>query len=256
MKKKFLIIPFLFLFFGFTVDHNKKITVYLIGDSTMSIKEKRAYLEMGWGVPFVHFFDTTVVVDNRAKNGRSTRTFLEEKLWQPVYKQLKEGDYVFIQFGHNDESKEKADRYTTPEQYKNNLLRFINETKSKKAIPVLLTPVSRRRFKDGKAIESHELYSSLVREVAANTGVHFIDLDKKSIDLYQQLGDEKSKLLFLQLKPGEHPNYPDGKFDNTHFNELGARLIAQLVLAEIRNLNADLKNRIVKPVKKTADENI
>jgi lysophospholipase L1-like esterase len=256
MKKKFLIIPFLFLAFGFTVDHNKKITVYLIGDSTMSIKEKRAYPEMGWGVPFVHFFDTTVVVDNRAKNGRSTRTFIEENLWQPVFKQLKEGDYVFIQFGHNDESKEKTDRYTTPEQYKNNLLKFINETKSKKAIPVLLTPVSRRRFKEGKAIESHELYSALVREVASKTGVHFIDLDKKSIELYQQLGDEKSKLLFLQLKPGEHPNYPEGKIDNTHFNELGARLIAQIVLAEIRYLNADLKNRIVKPVKKTADENI
>jgi lysophospholipase L1-like esterase len=250
MKKKFLIIPFLFLLFGFSVDHNKKITVYLIGDSTMSIKEKRAYPEMGWGVPFVHFFDTTVVVDNRAKNGRSTRTFIEEKLWQPVIQQLKEGDYVFIQFGHNDESKEKTDRYTTPEQYKQNLLRFINETKAKNAIPVLLTPVSRRRFKDGKAIESHELYSSLVREVAENTGVHFIDLDKKSIELFQQLGDEKSKLLFLQLRPGEHPNYPDGKIDNTHFNELGARLIAQIVLAEVRNLNTDLKNRIVKPVKK------
>jgi lysophospholipase L1-like esterase len=250
MKKKFLIIAFLFLLFGFAVDHNKKITVYLIGDSTMSIKEKRAYPEMGWGVSFVHFFDTTVVVDNRAKNGRSTRTFIEEGLWQPVYQQLKEGDYVFIQFGHNDESKEKTDRYTTPEQYKNNLLRFINETKAKNAIPVLLTPVSRRRFKDGKAIESHELYSALVREVAANTGVHFIDLDKKSIELYQQLGDEKSKLLFLQLKPGEHPNYPDGKIDNTHFNELGARLIAQIVLAEIKELNIDLKTRIVKPVKK------
>lgn len=250
MKKKLFIIPLLILLFGFTVDNNKKLTVYLIGDSTMSIKEKRAYPEMGWGVPFVHFFDTTVFIDNQAKNGRSTRTFLEEKLWQPVYQHLKKGDYVFIQFGHNDESKEKKDRYTTPDQYKNNLLRFINETKTKKAIPILLTPVSRRRFKDGKAIESHELYSGLVREVVATTGVDFIDLDKKSIELYQQLGEDKSKLLFLQLAPGEHPNYPEGKIDNTHFNELGARLIAQIVLAEIRNLDLDLKSRIVKPVKK------
>src|SRR5882672_9342970 len=86
----------------------KKITVYLIGDSTMANKEVRAFPETGWGMPFQYFFDSTVVVDNRAKNGRSTRSFISENLWQPIADALKEGDYVFIQFGHNDESKEKA----------------------------------------------------------------------------------------------------------------------------------------------------
>ena len=161
---------------------------------------------------------------------------------------LQEDDYVFIQFGHNDESKEKVDRYTTPDEYKANLLRFINDTKSKKANPVLLTPVSRRKFDStGKALETHEVYSKLVREVAAQTGVPFIDLDKKSQELYQQYGADKSKLLFLQVEPGENPNYPDGKIDNTHFSELGARKIAQLVLAEIRALNIPLAEKIVKP---------
>src|SRR6478609_7591938 len=130
-----------------------KITVYLIGDSTMSIKEKKAYSETGWGMPFALFFDSTVVVDNRAKNGRSTRTFISENRWQPIVDNLKEGDYVFMQFGHNDESPEKVDRYTPPEDYKKNLTRFINETRSKKAIPVVLTPVTRRKFKDGKIQE-------------------------------------------------------------------------------------------------------
>lgn len=224
-----------------------KIKVYLIGDSTISVKETRAYPETGWGMPFVHFFDSSVVVDNRAKNGRSTRTFISENLWQPVADNLHKGDYVFIQFGHNDESIEKTERYTTTEQYRINLELFIQQTRNKKAIPVLLTPVSRRRFdKNGRALETHAGYSDVVRKIAAEQSVSCIDLDKKSQQLYQRLGQENSKLLFLQLKSGEHPNYPEGREDNTHFNELGARLIAQLVLEEIRNLNLELANRIVK----------
>lgn len=213
----------------------------------MSVKEVKAYPETGWGMPFVYFFDSTVKVDNRAKNGRSTRTFLSENLWQPVAEGIKEGDYVFIQFGHNDESKEKTERYTIPDQYKANLLRFISETRAKKGNPVLLTPVSRRRFDStGKAMETHEVYSSVVRSLAREAHVPLIDLDQKSQEVLQQFGEEDSKLLFLQLKPGEHPNYPQGKVDNTHFNELGARIMAQSVLDGIRTLNLELAERIVK----------
>src|SRR6185369_906041 len=167
----------------------KKITVYLIGDSTMSIKKTGAYPETGWGMPFKYFFDSTVTVDNRAKNGRSTRTFISENLWQPVADNLKEGDYVFIQFGHNDESKEKGDRYTTPEQYKSNLTKFITETRAKRANPILLTPVSRRKFKDGKAQETHQEYSPLVIDVATQQNVPLIDLDAKSLELLQKFGE-------------------------------------------------------------------
>jgi lysophospholipase L1-like esterase len=225
-----------------------KITVYLIGDSTMSIKETNAYPETGWGMPFVYFFDQSVTVENHAKNGRSTRTFLSENRWKPVTDHLQAGDYVFIQFGHNDESVEKKERYSTPEQFKKNLELYVQETRAKKAIPVLLTPVGRRRFdENGKVKESHEVYSELVRTVANEQQVAFIDLDKKSQELYQQFGVENSKLLFLQLKPGEHPNYPNGVDDNTHFNEMGARLIAQLVLEEVKNLKLGLADRIIKP---------
>ncbi len=235
---------------SFALPANKKIRVFLAGDSTMSVKETKAYPETGWGMPFVYMFDSSVVIDNRAKNGRSTRTFISEGLWDNLINDVQPDDYVFIQFGHNDESPEKVDRYTSPEQYRTNLARFVEETRMKKAHPVLLTPVSRRKFKDGKQVETHEVYSKIVRDLADHLKVPLIDLDKKSQQLYQQFGEENSKLLFLQLEPGEHPNYPEGKTDNTHFNELGARKIAQIVLTELRSLNLNLADHIIKPVVK------
>ncbi|MDQ3682210.1 MAG: rhamnogalacturonan acetylesterase [Bacteroidota bacterium] len=248
MKKYFWIATFFLS--AFALPPKNKIKIFLAGDSTMSVKEVKAYPETGWGMPFIHFFDSTVTVDNRAKNGRSTRTFISEGLWEKLINDVKEDDYVFIQFGHNDESKEKTERYSSPEEYKNNLTKFITETIAKKAKPVLLTPVSRRRFKEGKTIETHEVYSKVVRELSQQMKIPFIDLDKKSMELYQQYGEETSKLFFLQLQPGEHPNYPEGKIDNTHFSELGARKVAQIVLQEIRNLNLELADRIIKPVVK------
>src|SRR4051794_10715321 len=210
---------------------DKKITVFMVGDSTMSNKEKSAYPETGWGMPFSIFFDSTVDVDNVAQNGRSPRSFIEENRWQQVMDNLQEGDYVFIQFGHNDEVKEKVGRYTTPEEFSANLERFVKDTRSKKAIPVLITPVARRKFDStGKLVNTHEVYAELVKNVAAKQQVPLIDLNEKSMALLQQLGPDDSKFLFDYLTPGEHPNYPSGKQDNTHFNELGARKMAEIVL--------------------------
>lgn len=240
-----LIIPALL---AFTLLQKRKTKVYLIGDSTMSIKETKAYPETGWGMPFVYFFDSSIEVDNRAKNGRSTRTFISENRWQPVVDDLQEGDYVFIQFGHNDESKEKTDRYTTPEQFKINLTKFVTETKSKKANPVLITAVARRKFDSTHHIvDGHGVYTQIVRELAKELDVPMIDLQKSSTQLLEKMGEENSKLLFLQLEKNEHPNYPEGKADNTHFNEFGARKIAQLVLQELMSLNLELTTHIVKP---------
>jgi lysophospholipase L1-like esterase len=233
------------LLLAFQPSEKKPMTVYLVGDSTMSIKDTRKYPETGWGMPFAHFFDDKVRVENHAKNGRSTKTFFSENLWLPVVNNLKEGDWVFIQFGHNDESPEKVGRYTTPQEYKANLTRYIKESRSKGANPVLLTPVARRSFNAGGKIQAtHGEYSELARTVAREQQVPLIDMDKKSQQLLQEFGPEYSKLLFLQLKPGEHPNYPNGVEDNTHFSELGARLIAQIVLAEVKALNLPLAERI------------
>src|SRR5688500_5028986 len=144
---------------AFSFPDEKKIKVWLIGDSTMSIKEIKAYPETDWGMPFSYFFDSTVTVDNRARNGRSTRTFIEEGLWKPVVDNLQEGDYVFVQFGHNDEVSTKKS-FTKEEQFKNNLARYITETRSKKATPVLLTPVARRKFDStGRVVGTHDVYS-------------------------------------------------------------------------------------------------
>jgi len=236
---------------AFIMSGSSPIKIFLAGDSTMSVKAPSAYPETGWGMPFVHFWDSSVTVVNRAKNGRSTKTFISEGLWSSITNEVAAGDFVIIQFGHNDESVEKKERYATPDTFKMNLTRFVLETRQKQATPILLTPVSRRKFDDlGKALETHEIYAALTRQVAAEQAVLMIDLDEKSRAMYQQLGQEQSKLLFLQLQPGEHPNYPDGKNDNTHFNELGARLVAQIVLKELNAMHLELTNRMVRSVKR------
>ncbi|RYZ56146.1 MAG: rhamnogalacturonan acetylesterase [Chitinophagaceae bacterium] len=245
--KRILFLFFVLLMTTAFLPAKDKTTVYLIGDSTISIKDPKAYPETGWGMPFAHFFDSTVVVDNRAKNGRSTRTFIEEGLWKPVVEGLQNGDYVFIQFGHNDEVQTKKSA-TTGAQFTANLVRYVSETRAKGANPVLITPAARRKFNaEGKVEGTHDAYAALVREVAKSTGVPLIDLDVKSQQIIQSFGAEGSKMLFLHLQPGEHPNYHSGKVDDTHFSELGARKMAQIVLAEIKNLQLPLAAHIYQP---------
>ena len=249
MKKYQLLFIVVFCLVSF-VAPNHKIKIYLIGDSTMCPYETNRAPLTGWGMPFANFFDSSVTIDNRARGGRSTRTFISENRWQPIADELKEGDYVLIQFGHNDEAKEPqyAARYTPVPDYKINLIKFITETKAKKANPVIITPVTRMKFnKEGKQEETHAEYTQACYEVSKEFNVPLIDLDKKSRELLQKMGPENAKFLFMQLEPGEHPNYPAGQKDNTHFNDFGARKIAQLVLAGIRELKLELADRIVNP---------
>jgi lysophospholipase L1-like esterase len=224
-----------------------RTTVWLVGDSTMADKEIKAYPETGWGMPFEHFFDSTIVVDNRAKNGRGTRSFIAEGRWDAILTNLHPGDYVFIQFGHNDEVPTKG-TYTPQDRFAANLTRFITESRDKQAIPILITPVARRKFDSaGNVQETHAIYAPIVRRVAAEQNTPLIDLDKESLNLLQQLGPENSKWLFNYLRPGEHPNYPEGKQDDTHFSETGARKMAELVLAAVRDLHLGLADHIVHP---------
>ena len=218
------------------------VTLYLAGDSTMAEKRPEKRPETGWGEFLQKFFlEDEVRVENHAQNGRSTRTFIAEGRWQVIVDKLKEGDYVFIQFGHNDQSKEKVDRYTPPGDFRNNLLRFINDVRGKKATPVLLTPVMRRRFdKQGAFLDSHGEYPDIVRRIAAEQKVALIDMHRKSEKVIQQYGAEESKKLFLQLKPGENANYPQGIEDNTHFSPLGAETMAGLAVGGIREQKLSL----------------
>src|SRR5438309_2284848 len=206
----------LFLF-AFCLPPQKRTKVWLIGDSTMADKEIKAYPETGWGMPFHYFFDSTITVDNRAKNGRSTKTFIAEGLWQSAIDGMNEGDYVLIQFGHNDEVKTKAS-YTTEKEFSDNLARYIRETRNKKAFPILITPVARRKFDSSGHVQgTHDVYSELVRSVAKQHNVPLIDLDRESQELLQQLGPETSRLLYNYTSPGEHPNYSEGMQDGNHF---------------------------------------
>ncbi len=226
----------LVLLLCFFVRAKDPITIFLAGDSTMAAKREEKRPETGWG-EFLqqHFDESKVRVDNHAQNGRSTRTFIAEGRWQAILDKLRKGDYVFIQFGHNDSSKEKVDRYTPPADYRANLIRFVSEVRARKSTPVLLTPVMRRRFdKDGHIQESHGEYPDIVRSVAAETNVSLIDMHLMSQKVLVQYGVEGSKKLFLQLAAGEHANYPQGVTDNTHFSPMGAEIMAGLAVDGIR----------------------
>ncbi|MES2276566.1 MAG: rhamnogalacturonan acetylesterase [Bacteroidota bacterium] len=222
----------------------KHITVFLAGDSTMAEKRTTAYPETGWGMPFQYMFDSTVTVRNLAKNGASTRSFNTDGLWRKIDDDLKPGDCVLIQFGHNDEVPTKPTA-TTPAEFHNNLVKYITDTRAKEGIPILITPVARRKFDEHAMIQgTHDQYSAIVRTVAGEQHVPLIDLDMESQAMLQGYGIEVSKLFYNHLVPGEHPNFPKGIDDDTHFNELGARKMAEIVLADIRSLKLELANRI------------
>lgn len=210
-----------------------KKTIWMIGDSTMAIKAPDKFPETGWGVGFARMFKADVNVINKAKNGRSTKSCIGEGIWQEVSDGLKPGDYVFIQFGHNDEKVHKPNTGTTVDEYKANLSFFVTEARSRGAGPILLTPIVRRAFEEGKLVDTHGEYPDAVRQVADNLHVPLIDLTRKTSDLLTEMGEEKSVSLFLHLPEG-HANYPKGVVDNTHLNERGAETIAHLVAHDIR----------------------
>lgn len=219
------------------------VTIFLAGDSTMAPKLPEKRPETGWGEMLgQHFKDGKVRIENRAMNGRSSRSFIAEGRWQKIVDELKKGDYVFIQFGHNDAAKDRVDRYTPPDDYRKNLIRFVEEVKLKGATPVLFTPVMRRRFdKDGKFYDSHGEYPDLVRTIARENKIAFIDMHRLSESVIVKYGEENSRKLFLQLKAGENANYPNGVEDNTHFSPLGAEEMAKAVVADVKNSKIKLK---------------
>jgi lysophospholipase L1-like esterase len=222
------------------------ITVYLAGDSTMAEKRPDRRPETGWGEALQQHFDPgTVRVANHAANGRSTRTFIAEGRWRLIVDSLRPGDYVFIQFGHNDGSKEKVDRYTPPDDYRANLVRMVGDVRARRAHPVLLTPIRRRKFDaEGKLVDTHGEYPDLVRAVAAEQRVPLIDMHGSTADLLARWGADSSRTLFLQLAPGAHPNYPNGIEDNTHLRPLGAELLARLAVDGIREAKLGLAEHL------------
>jgi len=203
---------------------------------------------MGWAQVLQEFFDPSkLVVDNRALSGRSTKSFVDEGAWAKVEAALKPGDYVFIQFGHNDSKKDDPKRFTDPKtSYKEYLKNFVEATRAKGAVPLIVTSINRFRFKgEHEVVDTMGDYPRAARESAKELNAPSIDLHKLTKELFELLGQAKTKELFMYLEKGKYPNYPDGVEDGTHLQEKGARAISELVAKDIAAqklpLNACLK---------------
>lgn len=240
MKRKsvFLLLAVVFICWA---PVQKPVTVYLIGDSTMINKTPEIYPATGWGQMLGHFFTDQVIIANNARDDASTKTFINEKNWEAVFNKLQRGDYVFIQFGHNDEKVFIPALGISPEGYRANLVKFITETRSRGAIPVLLTPVMRRSFVNGILTDTHREYAPVVRKVAAEYRVALVDLHKRTEDLLKQYGETGSVKFFLWAKPGEYKNRPDGIKDDMNLNATGAAEVARLAAEEIKKSDLPLK---------------
>lgn len=213
--------------------------VWMIGDSTMAIKSKNKFPETGWGMAFAKLFNEKAKVVNKARNGRSTKSCINEGIWKSVDEGMQKGDYLFIQFGHNDEKVHKPGTGTTIDEFKANLAFFVQESRKKGVYPILLTPIARRAFESGELVDTHGAYPAAVRTVADSLSVPLIDLTPQTMALLRSMGEEPSRKLFLQLPKGS-PNYPDGVEDNTHLNEFGAASIAHLAAESLKNQHIPL----------------
>jgi lysophospholipase L1-like esterase len=247
----------LLLFSAFS-PKSKVTTIYLIGDSTVadySLEENyqtKRFPLVGWGQVFQPFFQKDslklvknilgnakeVKIDDRAKGGRSTRTFFQEGRWAEVCKSLQKGDIVMMQFGHNDGAVEKTERYVDIQGYKEFLRLFINQTREKGATPIVMTPVARNYpWKDGKLTNVHGEYPQAAKDVAKELNVKVIDLNELSMAFFSSKGQEYvTKNYFMTFEAGLYEAYPNGQTDKTHFQGAGGKEVARLVFNAMKKL--------------------
>jgi len=238
IKNLLLTITFVF---GFLTTVQRPIHIFMIGDSTMANKKVEAEPERGWGQMLPNYFTDKISVSNHAQNGRSSKSFIGEGRWQAVLDSLQPGDYVIIQFGHNDMKPDSA-RHTDPQTtYRANLIRFIQDSREKGAIPILCTSIIRRKFNERDSlIDTHGDYPVVTREVARELNVPLLDLQAKTNQLVTEYGAEKSKALFLYTLPREYPNRANGVKDDTHLNITGAAKVAEMAIEEMKALKLPL----------------
>lgn len=248
---------------------SKITTIFVIGDSTAAEKKNFATSpERGWGMVLQGCFDDKILVDNHAVNGRSSKSFIDEGRWQVVLDRIKPGDYVFIQFGHNDE-KPQPERHTDPgSTFDANLRKFVNETRAKGGIPVLFNAVSRRcwyvsnvkndddeklrkttfegdeKINSDTLVDTHGAYVVAPRKVAKELDVPFVDATKITHDIETKMGVVGSRKLHMWYKPGEVPGIPKGRTDNTHYNIYGARIVANALADAVGEQVPALKKHV------------
>lgn len=244
MKKKIIALAILLLALS-GCERKSPIVIYTIGDSTMASYPAEYYPLTGWAQVLQDYFDENhVIVSNHATSGRSTKSFIAEGRWQTVVDSLKPGDYVFIQFGHNDQKADSPERYAPArELYTENLQKFVNEIREKKATPVLFTPIIRRKFgTNGKLENTLGEYPDAVRDVSRSMNVLFVDMNQLTTDFINAMGDEPSKEIYLWTPPDE--KFPEGRKDNSHLSEKGAREYAKLVTKELSRLKTPLAKHV------------
>jgi lysophospholipase L1-like esterase len=243
MKKLFILSMLIAMFLLFNGSKDKPVKLFLIGDSTMADKPIDDNPERGWGMVLPSFFNDNVIIENHARNGRSSRTFIEEGRWDFVLGRIGEGDFVVLQFGHNDEVETKK-AYTPLNEFKANFQRFVREVRGKGAEPILCTSVARRRFDSiGNLVDTHPVYPDAIRQVAMEMKVAFVDMEKKSEKVLEKYGIEPSKKLFMHIEAGIWKKIPDGRIDDTHFVNAGAMEMSKCFIEGIREEN-------IKPLKK------
>jgi len=210
-------------------------TVYVIGDSTASVYGSDLYPRMGWAQPMQDYFaPACATIQDKALSGRSSKSFYDEGAWTPIRSALRAGDFVLIQFGHNDEKTDDAargtDPFTTFQQY---LSIYLDDTQAKGATPILLTPINRNNWSGGVLKDTHGDYPAAMRQLAQTRKVSLVDATALTKTYFERIGQAATTLLFMDLAAGQFPNYPSGNTDNTHLQETGARAIAQMVLADL-----------------------
>lgn len=221
-------------------------TIYWAGDSTVQYNDITTYPQTGIGQIFHLFLKPEVRVENHAKNGRSTKSFIDESRLTPIAERITEGDFLFIQFGHNDEKKQDPLRYTAPfSDYMSNLEKFVNTAREKKAFPVLITPLERRCFVEGDqlGLGEHSDYVAAMKQTAEKLGVPLIDLYSMSRAELRKAGAKKSKDWYMHLPKGVYSSYMDGLTDNTHLRYEGAVMYGGCIargLKELGGIYSDL----------------
>ncbi|MCP3734751.1 rhamnogalacturonan acetylesterase [Sphingomonas sp. RP10(2022)] len=218
--------------------------IFIASDSTAQDYKPDRYPQSGWGT-MLRCAVPGVTVENRAIGGRSTNSFIREGRLDAIARDLRKGDTLLIQFGHNDASVDKPERYTTVEQYKANLDRFLAVARAAGAKAVILTPVARRDFKDGVEQPSFPAYADAARAVAKATHTPLIDLGKASQAMVQAAGPDAAKAYYLHYEGAAGaPGYPKGVADDTHFSELGARRVADLVAVGLKATRLPIAKRV------------
>ncbi|HYO21351.1 MAG TPA: rhamnogalacturonan acetylesterase [Flavisolibacter sp.] len=239
---------------SFVFFQKEKPTLYIIGDSTVRNGSGTGQnKQWGWGSFIADYFDTTKIgIQNHAIGGRSSRTFITEGRWDKIMADLKKGDYVLMQFGHNDggplddtarargtirgigeESKEIHNPIRKTQEvvhtYGWYMRKYIRDAKAKGAVPIVCSPIPRNQWKEGRVVRSADSYSGWAEQVAKEEGAFFINLNELVSAKYEEMGTELVKTFF----PGDH----------THTNDAGAKLNAEIVAKELKNLQGSgLKN--------------